>query len=43
MSYFLGFDAAKVKLDWALVNAQGIELAYGKVANEAAAINPVAI
>lgn len=38
MSYFLGFDAAKIKLDYSLVNEQGIELAYGKVANEAVAI-----
>jgi transposase len=38
MSYFLGFDAAKLKLDWSLINEQGIELAYGKVGNEEVAI-----
>ena len=38
MSYFLGFDAAKLKLDWALINEQGVELAYGKVTNESVAI-----
>ncbi len=38
MAYFLGFDAAKAKLDWSLINEQGIEQAYGKVANDTAAI-----
>lgn len=38
MAYFLGFDAAKAKLDWSLINEQGIEQLYGTVANEAAAI-----
>ena len=33
MTYFLGFDVAKAKLDYALVNEQGIEQIYGKVAN----------
>lgn len=33
MTYFLGFDAAKAKLDYSLVNEQGIELLYGRVAN----------
>lgn len=38
MSYFLGFDAAKAKLDYAFINEQGIELLYGKVVNEELAI-----
>ena len=38
MAYFLGFDAAKIKLDWSLINEQGIEQLYGKVANEESAI-----
>ena len=38
MAYFLGFDAAKIKLDWSLINEQGIELMYGKVMNEEVAI-----
>ena len=33
MTYFLGFDVAKAKLDYSLVNEQGIEQMYGKVAN----------
>ena len=33
MTYFLGFDVSKAKLDYSLVNVQGIELVYGKVAN----------
>src|ERR1019366_6046611 len=32
MTYFLGFDVAKAKLDYSLVNEQGIEQMYGKVA-----------
>jgi transposase len=38
MSYFLGFDVAKSKLDYALINEQGIEQDYGKVVNEEVAI-----
>jgi hypothetical protein len=38
MAYFLGFDAAKRKLDWALVNEQGIEQAHGIVVNDDAVI-----
>lgn len=38
MSYFLGFDTAKTKLDYCLVNEQGIELINGKIANEEVAI-----
>ena len=38
MSYFLGFDAAKAKLDWSLINEQGIEQSYDKVANDELAI-----
>lgn len=33
MKYFLGFDVAKAKLDYSLVNEQGIEQFFGKVAN----------
>ena len=38
MSYFLGFDVAKSKLDYALITGQGIEQDHGKVANEPVAI-----
>jgi transposase len=38
MSYFLGIDVAKAKLDWSLVNEQGIEQSGGIVANEPLAI-----
>jgi transposase len=38
MSYFLGFDVAKSKLDYSLINEQGIEQIYGSVSNEAVAI-----
>jgi hypothetical protein len=38
MSYFLGFDVAESKLDYALINEQGIEQEYGKVVNEPVAI-----
>jgi transposase len=33
MTYFLGFDVAKAKLDYSLVNEQGVEQLFGKVAN----------
>jgi transposase len=38
MTYFCGFDVAKAKLDWSVVNEQGIEQASGVVVNEAVAI-----
>ena len=38
MAYFLGFDVAKLKLDYSLINEQGIELTNGKVANDELAI-----
>lgn len=38
MTYFLGFDVAKAKLDYALVNEQGIEQTSGKISNDAVAI-----
>ena len=38
MNFFLGFDVAKDKLDYSLINEQGIELCSGKVANDEAAI-----
>lgn len=38
MSYFLGFDVAKSKLDYSLINEQGLEQDHGKIANEPAAI-----
>lgn len=34
-SYWLGFDTAKVKLDYSLIDAQGIEQTYGLVPNSA--------
>jgi hypothetical protein len=33
MTYFLGFDVAKAKLDYSLVDEQGVEQLFGKVAN----------
>jgi hypothetical protein len=30
---YLGFDTAKAKLDWSLIDQQGIELTYGMVPN----------
>jgi len=38
MSYFLGFDVAKSKLDYSLINEQGMEQCHGKIANEPVAI-----
>jgi len=38
MSYFLGFDVSKRKLDYSLVNGQGIEQINGTVVNEEIAI-----
>lgn len=38
MTYYLGFDVAKAKLDYSLVNEQGIEQTHGKVANTEDAI-----
>lgn len=37
-SWFLGFDVAKAKLDWSLIDQRGIEQTYGKVANDETAI-----
>jgi len=31
--YWLGFDTAKAKLDWSLIDAQGLEQTYGTVTN----------
>lgn len=36
--YYLGFDTAKAKLDWSLIDQRGIEQTYGQVANNEAAI-----
>lgn len=33
-AYFLGFDTAKVKLDYSLIDAQGIEQDFGAVSNK---------
>jgi transposase len=38
MSHFLGFDVAKSKLDYSLINEQGIEQCHGKITNEPVAI-----
>jgi len=38
MSYFLGFDVAKSKLDYSLINEQGMEQCHAKIANEPVAI-----
>src|SRR5665213_4054064 len=38
MSFFLGFDVAKLKLDYSLINEQGLEQASGKVTNDEVAI-----
>lgn len=32
-SYWLGFDTAKAKLDWSLIDAQGLEQTYGTLTN----------
>lgn len=32
-TYYLGFDTAKAKLDWSLIDQRGIEQTYGMVAN----------
>lgn len=37
-TYWLGFDTAKAKLDYSLINQQGIEQDYGTVANNVAEI-----
>lgn len=37
-NYWLGFDTAKTKLDYSLINAQGIEQHYGTVANNVGGI-----
>jgi transposase len=36
--YFLGFDVAKAKLDWSLIDQRGVEQTYGQVANNEAII-----
>ena len=33
---YVGFDTAKAKLDWSLIDLQGIEQTYGTVPNDAA-------
>lgn len=37
-SYWLGLDTAKTKLDYSLINSQGLEQDYGNVANNAVEI-----
>jgi len=39
----MGFDVAKAKLDYSLINQNGIELTSGKVANEELAIATIFI
>jgi transposase len=38
VTYYLGFDVAKVKLDWSLIDERGIEQTHGTVPNKAAEI-----
>ena len=36
VAYYVGFDVSKAKLNWSLINHQGIEIAYGIVPNDEA-------
>lgn len=38
MDIFVGFDVAKAKLDYSIINARGIELEHGVIKNELSAI-----
>ena len=38
MSYFLGLDVSKAKLDYSLINEQGLQQMAGVVVNEETAI-----
>jgi len=38
VSFFIGFDVAKAKLDWCLINQQGLEQTYGVVLNDQVAV-----